>query len=150
LKPPPRDATGTTEPHDHSEIEAEGLLIRRIDPIQHVVPDENRNCRRISTKAFQPSSEPKGGMSVDLKQLMDEAAVDARNFVTTPKHIGSVYFKASAARTADLLVGYDPLNDNAYHGEVWGKNRPNRFSKTQSQALLNACSWFVEIPDVEI
>jgi hypothetical protein len=89
-------------------------------------------------------------MSVDLKQLMDEASVDAKIFVTTPKHIGSVYFKANAARAADLLVGYDPLHDNAYHGEVWGKNRPNRFSKSQSQALLSACSWFVKIPGVEI
>jgi hypothetical protein len=90
------------------------------------------------------------GMSVDLKQLMDEAAIDPQVFVTTPKHIGSVCFKASAARNSNLLVGYDPLNDNPYHGEIWGRNRPNRFSGSQSKDLLIACSWFVKIPDVEI
>lgn len=150
MQQPPRDENGTTEPHDSKEIVDGGLLIRRIDPRQHLVLDENRNCRRISTKTFQPSSEPKGGMSVDLKQLMDEAEVDATVFVTTPKHIGSVCFTASAARACELLVGYDPLNNNDFHGEVWGKNRPNRFTGSQSKALLAACSWFVKIPDAEI
>ncbi len=150
LKQPPRDENGAIKPHNHNEIVPEGLLIRRIDPAQHLVHDENRNCTRISTKAFQPSSELNGGMSVDLNQLMQAASIDAAKFVTTPKHVGSVSFTAGAARSEKLLVGYDPLEDNRYHGEVWGDTKPNKFSKAQSKALISACTWFVKIPNVEI
>jgi len=89
-------------------------------------------------------------MSVDIKKLIDSSGIDAQTYVTTPKYVGSVAFTATVARSAGLLVGYDPVPDNPYHGEVWGSNRPNRFSSSQQKALLNACQWFVEIPDVEI
>lgn len=138
------------EPYDEPEIEAAETLIRRIDRTQHVVRDENFNCERISTKAFSPSSEPNGGMSVDIKRLIEQAGLDAREYVTTPKYIGSVAFSAGAARDENLLVGYDPSPDNPYHGEVWGENRPNRFTRAQKNALLAASVWFVEIPGVEI
>lgn len=150
MHPPPLDEQGAVKPHDCAEIHDAHILIRRIDPSQHVVDDENRQCMRISSKAIQPSSVPNGGMSVDLHQRLVDADVDPAGFVTTPKHVGSLQFEVSAARNTDLLVGCEPLADNPYHGEVWGAERPNRFSKSQQKAILSACSWLVPIDNVQI
>ena len=49
-------------PYDEPEIEADRSIIRRINPVQHVIRDDNRNCRRISSKAFKPSSGVNAGM----------------------------------------------------------------------------------------
>lgn len=89
-------------------------------------------------------------MSVDIERLIVDAGLNPREYVRTPKYIGSVAFPVSAARDAKLLVGYDPLPDNPHHGEVWGNDRPNRFTRPQQKALNGACTWYVEIPDVEI
>lgn len=147
---PNRDAEGLVEPHDHHEILNEWLIIRRICPQHHIVPDENRNCQRISSKAFKPSSGLKEGMSIDLKSLIELASVNVTDFVTTPIFTGSVEFLADIARGANLQVGYDPLEDNPYHGEVWGPNKPNRFSNAQTRAMHSGAQWLVPILDVEI
>ena len=120
----------TVNPYDDLKIFADDLLIRRIDPKQHIINDENLGCLRISSKAFHPSSEHNGGLSVDVKSLIDAAGIDPKLFVTNPKQIGSVAFKTGAARAVELKVGLDPEPDNPYHGQVWGK-----FSKPQEKAL---------------
>lgn len=143
-------------PHDDPSISMDETLIRRINPAQHIVSDDNRGCRRVSSKAVSPSSEPNGGMSVDVLGLMVAANVDAGQYVTTPTFIGSIAFNVRAVRAVGLWVGYDPIignpgmPDNPYHGEVWGNDRPNRFSKAQKHALLVAAKWFVKIDGVEI
>lgn len=133
------------------------MLIRRINPAEHVVPDENRGGLRLSTKAFSSSSEPPYGMSVDLLRLMSSAGVDPKLFVTNPKYTASVQFSAGAARTTGLWVGLDPLEKdgnnpaNPFHAEVWSQPKPEKkFTKSQQRWLLNACQWFVEIPRVQI
>ncbi|MGK9042774.1 hypothetical protein KXS05_20605 [Rhizobium sp. SA279] len=150
MKQPPRDDANKVVPHDHEEIDNDDFLIRRIDPRQHIVQDDNLNCRRLSSKAFQPSSEDGGGMSVDIEKLILADGIDPATYVTSPKYVGSIRFSAEAARSASLLVGYDPLSDNPYHGEVWGENKPNRFSRTQQRAICTASNWLVQIPNVEI
>ncbi len=60
-------------------------------------------------------------MSVDLQQQIEEAGLDARTYVTTPRWVGSLRFEASALRDEGFLVGFDPLPENPHHGEVWGK-----------------------------
>ena len=133
------------------------MLIRRINPVEHVVPDENRGYLRLSTKAFSSSSEMPYGMSVDVLNLMTRAGVDPKLFVTTPKFTASVQFTAGTARTAGLWVGFDPLEkegnnpENPYHAEVWSQPRPEKkFTKSQQRSMLNSCQWFVEIPGVQI
>ena len=145
------------EPYDEAEIECEDQVIRRIDPDQHIVPDFNGGVSRISSKAFQPSSGPSGGMSVDLEVLMIKANVNPRNFVTTPKFRGSVSFTAKVVRDLGLRVGYDPivgderLEPNPYHGEVWGgDDRPNKFTNGQKKRLHRAACWYVQIENVSI
>ncbi|MHB1511924.1 hypothetical protein [Acidiferrobacter sp.] len=144
--------------YDETRIKNEDFIIRRVDPVQHVVPDENTGGQRTSTKLFSPSSTPSFGMSVDIPKLMEEANVDAKKFVTTPVYTGSVRFKAQAARAVGLRIGYDPIKDvpgvedNPYHGEVWAASseKPNKFSRGQKKALVEASEWFVELPGVQI
>lgn len=90
-------------------------------------------------------------MSVDVLGLIEEAGIDAEEFVTTPIYTGSIQFKVETARSTGLRVGYDPIKDNPFHAEVWGpEGRANRFSKSQRDALLSGASWFVELDEVQI
>jgi hypothetical protein len=106
-------------------------LIRRISDEQ-IVTDSN-GLRRISSLAFKASDEPNGGMSIDIKKSIEEAALDPRAFVTTPRWIGSVIFRTSVARQRGLLVGSDPIPGNDHHGEVWGT-----FTRGVSKGLQRA------------
>ena len=144
LKPPPRDENGNVIPHDHEDIHAQDGIIRRI-PEQHIVIDEKIGGKRISSMAFRCSSGANGGMSVDLQQQIEEAGIDAREFVTSPQWMGSVRFFAGQLRTEGLLVGYDPIETNPYHGEVWGN-----FSRRMQIRLQQLCEWFVPIEGVTI
>jgi hypothetical protein len=141
LSQPPRNGT-VVVPHDHPEILNDDDLIRRISEEQVVTVG---GVRRISSIAFQPSAGADGGMSIDIKKSIEEAQLIAVNFVTTPKWIGSVIFKANSPRSLGLLVGYDPQADNLHHGEVWGA-----FSKAKSKSIQRSSQWFVEIPEVAV
>lgn len=142
----------SVEPYDEVGIAGPDLIIRRIDPEQHVVDDDNRNCRRISTKAYSPSSGENGGMSVDIEQLMIADDVEPKAYVTSPKYVGSVAFTAQSLRDVGLRIGYDPIpNVNPYHGEVWGTEvKPSRFTGAQRNAILSSASWYVQILGVEL
>lgn len=144
LTPQRNPTTGQVIPHDHPEIKNTDGIIRRISEEQ-LVFDEKIGRKRISTKAFQASSGPNEGMSVDLQVQIEEAGLDARVYVTTPKWIGSVRLEAGTLRERNLKVGFRPTRNNPYHGEVWGA-----FPKSTQRYLLNNCVWFVEIPGVSI
>ena len=139
------------EPYDEGNICADDTIIRRISREQHVVWDDNRNCYRIASKAYKPSSGSNGGMSVDIEALMIADNVNARQFITTPAFIGSVSFSAAEIRALKLRIGYDPIPLNPYHGEVWGGlDRPSRFTTSQSRGLASAARWYVQISGVEL
>ena len=145
LSQPPRDGTGEVIPHDHEGIGSTDRIIRRISE-QYFVPDEKANSGvRVSSMAFQASTEGNRGMSVDLERSILEAGLDAPRFVTNPPFIGSVWFQAAFLRSEALKVGYDPLDDNAHHGEVWGS-----FTKGRRSRLLNAAAWYVEIAGIDL
>ena len=95
--------------------------------------------------AFKGSSDASGGMSVDIELVIIELGQDPREFVTTPRFTGSVYFNAGFLRSVGLLVGYDPLPENAAHGEVWGN-----FSRGIQKQLRAAAIWYVEIDGVSL
>jgi hypothetical protein len=143
LSKPPLDDTGEVVPHDHDGIANGDRVIRRISE-EHFVPDATGG-RRISTMAFQASSDGNRGMSVDLEGSILEAGVDPKTFVTTPRFLGSVWFLAGFLREETFMVGYDPVADNVHHGEVWGN-----FSKGRQKKLLNAAQWFVEVDGVSL
>ena len=141
---PPRDPAGRVVPHDHPGILPIDGVIRRISD-QQIVDDQMRGCRRISSIAFKASTGDSGGMSIDLEREIEEAGLNPRAYVTTPRWIGLVRLLAGKLRELGLRVGYHPLESNAYHGEVWGE-----FNKAQRDGLRNECQWFVEIPGVAI
>lgn len=143
LQPPPRNPQGEVLPHDHSGIALDDGVLRRISENQVVA--DSAGQRRVSSKAFKPSTGPNGGMSVDLEKLIIDAKQDPRAYVTTPRWTGSVRFKAGALREEEFMVGFDPLPENPYHGEVWGK-----FTKAQQRRLQQLAVWFVTIPGVKL
>lgn len=145
------------DPYDEPAIEDHHVIIRRVNPDQHIVTDENTGKMRTSSKLFSPSSNPGGGMSIDLLNLIEKDGLDPKEFVTTPVFTGAVCFKAYSAREIGLMIGYDPIEadryveKNPYHGEVWNSGKkPNKFSGSQKRSLAKASSWFVELRDVEI
>lgn len=142
LDPPPLDESGQTLPHDHHGILAGDGVIRRVS-IHHLVTDEKYpGKKRISgSMAFRPSTGENGGMSVDLESLIVEAGVDARAFVASPEWVGAVRFTAGAVRAEGFMVGYDPMPNNPYHGQVWG-----RFSKQVQKRLAALAEPFVPVP----
>jgi hypothetical protein len=144
LDPPPRDDRDVVLPHDHTGILADDGIIRRIFD-QQFIDDPKCGVRRLSSMVFKPSSGPNGGMSVDLQRSIEEAGLDARGYVTTPRWTGSVRFTAGALRAEAFQVGFDPLPDNPHHGEVWGA-----FSRARQRRLAVACVWFVAMDDVVI
>ena len=82
-------------------------------------------------------------MSIDLEKSIRDAGFDPRTYVTTPRWIGSVIFKAGDLRQEGFQVGFEPISDNPHHGEVWGT-----FSKPKQRILSRICQWFVEIENV--
>lgn len=139
LDPPPLDVDGEVIPHDHAGIHASDGVIRRISP-HHLVYDDKIGGRRISSKAFQPSTGDRGGMSIDLQRLIEEAGLDAKAYVASPPWIGAVRFTAEALRAEGLKVGFHPLPKNPYNGEVWGT-----FSKRMQKRLLALAEEFVPV-----
>lgn len=145
LSPPPRDGNGEVTAHDHQGIDNADKIIRRISP-EHIVSDEKAaSGKRVSKFAFQPSTHGNLGMSIDIEKLIIEAQINAAEFVTQPPFVGSVWFEAGFLRSKKLVVGYDPIEDNPYHGEVWGN-----FTDGTRKSMLRAAQWYVEIEDVDL
>jgi hypothetical protein len=48
-------------------------------------------------------------------------------------------------RAEGFWVGYDPLPNNSFHGEVWGE-----FSKAKQYRLMEIAEWFVAIQGASI
>lgn len=144
------------DPYDEENIDNQDAVIRRINPEQHVVWDENRQKRRIASKAYNKSSGPKAGMSVDIEGLIVAAGQDPQTYVTTPVFTGSVAFSAGEVRALELWVGYEPIEsvlnvpDNPHHGEVWARTEKKSFTEGQKSGLAKAARWYVELPDVDI
>lgn len=145
LSPPPLDENNSVKPHNHPEIHDSDSVIRRISEQQHIVDDPKvPQGRRVSTKAFNSSSGINGGMSIDLKTRIEVDGLDVKAHVTSPEWIGSVVVGVQLLRNLGLMVGYDPLPSNAYHGEVWG----NLTSKPIKKQILSSAVWFVKVPNV--
>ncbi len=88
---------------------------------------------------------------MDIEALTSAAGKDPEVYVTTPTFNGSVAFSAAEVRNLELRIGYDPVPQNPYHGEVWGRSdRPGRFTGTQVRGLALAARWYVEISGVEL
>lgn len=143
-----------TQPEDTSLDDAsigdEEYLIRRVDPVYHVVKDPKAigGCR-IASSLYTTSSGGNDGMSVDLQASIEAAGLNAREFVSSPKYIGSIRFQVRIARATNLQVSRDPLPDNPHHGLVWNQGGKS-FSKAQQKALKSNSEWLVELTGVSL
>jgi hypothetical protein len=145
LTPPPRDDSGAVIPHDHEEILPNDGIIRGVST-QHIVHDPKAiGGKRVSSSMlFNPSSGNNGGVSVDLQRLIEENGFDAKLYLRT-RFVGLVRFEAYQLRDEGFKVGYDPIEKNPYHGEVWGS-----FSTAKKKKLFQLCTWFVPLKDTQI
>ena len=139
---PPLDPLGNVIPHNHADILDRDGVIRRVSSEHEVSDPKAVGGRRLSSKLFSPASGNKG-VSIDLKRPIEEDGIDPIAHVTSPRWIGSVILTAQDFRTETLMVGYHPISDNAYHGEVWGN-----FTDGRKKRLLRIAQWFVKIPGV--
>ena len=132
-----------TAPYDEPVIKPDDLIIRRINPEYHLVPDSNRQCDRISSKAYSPSSGLDSGLSVDIESLIVAAGLQPQQYVVNPIFTGAVVFAAKDIRSLGLWIGYEPLAGNPHHGEIWGPtpSRHHKFTRTQKDGLAAAASW---------
>lgn len=144
LTHPQRDQHGVI-PHDHPEILPDDLVIRRISDAWIVIDPKAPGGKRLSSMAFERSTGPNGGMSVDLKRQIEEDGKDAKAWVTSPRWTASVTLRVGDLRAEDFQVGFDPLDENPYHGEVWGQ-----FSKGKKKKLMSMCAWFVALEGVAL
>ena len=140
----------TAAPHDAPDIAAVDFVIRRINEKRHLVWDHDRQCRRISSMAFQASSGYGEGMSVDIEALIVAAGEEPQSFVVDADFAGAVAILVGNVRQLNLLVGYDPLDANPYHGQVWRSPQAGQFTRRQRKGLAKAAAWYVEIEGVAI
>ena len=62
-----------------------------------------------------------------------------------------VHAKTLRPAGVSLRIGYNPVEGNPYHCEVWGSDpRPEKFTGSQEKSLFKACGWYVPIEGVEI
>lgn len=147
-QPPPRDVSGEVVPHDHAEILEDHGILRRVSDQWVVTRADGR--RTLTSLAFKPSSDRYQGMSVDLEDWLREDDQNPEQFVTSPKWVASIRFRAGDLRSEGFRVGWDPLERqgafpaNNYHAEVWGIERQHK------DRLAELAEWFVPLPDVLI
>jgi hypothetical protein len=147
---PQRDEHGNVVPHDDPAIADDSYVVRHINPVAHVCPDENTGGQRISTGAFHYTREPNGGISIDLGQELLAAGL-ALDHMVEPR-MGAVKIRVDAIRHLKLWVGSDPIvaekpgdPENPYHGQIW------QFRKKTPRDLLRAVEgWVVELQGVAL
>ena len=83
-------------------------------------------------------------MSVDLQKLIEEAGLDPKTYILSPPWIGAVRFTAGGLRAEGLKVGYDPVPDNPFHGQVWGA-----FPKQTQKRLATLATEFVRTKEFD-
>jgi|JI10StandDraft_1071094.scaffolds.fasta_scaffold75475_2 hypothetical protein len=145
LSPPPIDAAGQVTPHDHEQLEAADVVIRRISPQWVVTEHDGR--KRLSSQAFEASSDGTG-VSLDIEKLIVEQGQQPAQYVTSPKHPAAISWSVGALRQqAECFVGYDPLPDNPAHGAAWPKSK---LKSNRSKKIIASAAWLVPMPGVDL
>jgi hypothetical protein len=153
ISPPQRDQASRVIPHCHLGLANDHRVIRRISD-EFVVKDNEGHPLRVSTAALEPSSvdvDPYCGLSVDLEPFILADGVDPKRHVTTPKYMASIVLAVGSFRSRNFCVGYDPLDDNPYHGGVWQDAQCNsKLTKGVRKALLCEAQWLVPVPGIPV
>jgi len=110
------------------------------------VIEDKEGVKRLTSVAFRSSTRGKyPGYSVDLVTWAAAAGVNPKALVTNPDRTASIVFSAAGLRAAGFTVGWEPVVENEYHGEVWGAA-----SRPGERALRDLAGWYVPLPGVLI
>lgn len=140
--PPPRDADGSVEPHDHREILDDDILLRGI-PKQWIQPAPNGG-HRISSAAFNASSDTYGGLSLAAKKALECLGRTVDDWAAG-RFSAVVCFPAEMLRSAEVQVGWDPVDNDSSHCNAWAKSGdpfPRRRSLRKRLANETGCRFF--------
>lgn len=111
-------------------------LYRRVHP-DFLVHDDNRDCIRLSTGAFQQEE-----MSVALGDDLEQQGAQPTQLLAEYPSYALVSIKARHARVVDQAVCRDHLPDDATHGLVVGRKRGS-----VQRSLARAAKWVVPPED---
>jgi hypothetical protein len=150
----PIDAFGEVVPHDHPDLVGEARMLRGVAS-NHIVPDNNYGCQRLSSALFKNKPNRQGYLSVGSQpciEACDQAPVD---YMDGRGWLGVVSISVESFRSFDPAtqaadrwkIGMYPLpNDDPpdpCHGAVWGT-----ITKAKADDIRRVVEWLIEIPDV--
>jgi hypothetical protein len=142
ITPPPLDEVGRVIAHDHADILDDWMVVRRIR--QDWLKDATDGFIGLSTAAFNESSEPPMGMSIDIVDLISANEILPHAFIISAQMPFAVVFQVGELRQLNLKVGFDPLvatsqfPANPFHGEVWGV-----LTRGIKNELRKIANWYV-------
>ena len=123
---------------DDPSINNEVGLYRRVHP-KFLVPDENRDCIRLTSGAFQGTE-----TSVALGDDLDRLGIPPELILVGYEERGYalVVLPAGAARQAEQAVCRDHKPDDETHGLIAGKK-----TGSKQRALARSSAWVVAPPN---
>jgi hypothetical protein len=124
LDAPEKDEDGVVVPHDHAQIFNEDVILKRVSQ-QHLV-EVSDGQYRLSTAIFSQSSDKYRGSSINILKIIEDLGEDVEAYCRERgKIVGAIALSAGAIRGEDGLVGFEPLDDDLAHGEIWNiKGKP--------------------------
>lgn len=118
-------------------------LFRRITE-HHLVPAPTDPLgRRISSAAFQPSSED-NGISISIEDTMDALGMTAEDLMQlSPTPVGLSYVSAGQVRAPEVGkdVEREPTHDDPSHGNITG---PDSTGRRRQLARIAQAQWVIE------
>ena len=134
-----------TNANNDQSISDDDWLIRRIHD-KHVVPDKNLNCWRISSAAFNPSSSD-SGVSVHIEKMIKQAGLSPKDYVKSKGATAAAKIKAEFIRSLNMDVESSPVNDDPYHGNIWGITEGgNKKESDKKKMLARMAVWLLKPP----
>ena len=150
-EPRPKDAAGDYIAGDSADITDAHYLIRGVsksglssDILEEEYDDEEL---KISAKFFNKSSRPPtAGMSVDVKEFIEEAGIDPeQKWRNQPNFPCSLLLRVGDVRNLGFVVGYTPIAENDFHADVWWPHGKN-FPRGKRRELAENAKWFIPPP----
>jgi hypothetical protein len=146
---PPKDSAEQITPHDDQfAVPDDSRLVRYINPDEHLTALPDKNCYRLNSGAFSPSSRSVDiyqGISVDLLDGMEKEGVTISQQMSKGTNLaGAVTVTAGDARRLGLMVGPDPRPGRPFHTAIWGRSGPA--TQSQRRQLSRQAQWLIYPP----